>query len=513
VPATAGLGTEALPGMRPLEVFLSFANLTMIIALVVVRTPQPWLRYLAPVPLIVFVVQAFVEGRRWQLFPAYLLSVVLCLAWLFKFFSKSRFASHHGARRLVSGVGLGLSALILITSIALPLVLPVFKFPQPSGPYKIGTVTYHWVDTSRSEIFTADPNDHRELMAQIWYPVNASTHSSRAPYLDRDPRPLTAKLGRLVGAPDYIFEQMKYVTTNAVLSELLANDTPHFPVLIFLEGLNGYRQMNTFQVEQLVSHGYIVVAIDQPYTAASVSFPDGDEASVVSLDQMKPLIHQSYAPSQRAPVLNGKVLDKGIIPYLSQDVVFTINQLTAINDSDPTGMFSGRLDLQRIGVFGVSLGGIVVGDACRIDPRLRACLVMDAPMTTDVAMAGLTQPAMWMTRDAETMRLERRRSGGWSELDISEHQTTMRAAFHNAHSQSYFVEVPGMFHVNLTDIPYWSPLCQRLGITGPIDKRRAHRIINDYSLAFFDKALRDMPSELLEGRSTRYPEVILNEGR
>jgi hypothetical protein len=33
--------------------------------------------------------------------------------------------------------------------------------------------------------------------------------------------------------------------------------------------------MNTFQVEELVSHGYIIVAIDQPYAAASVVFPDG----------------------------------------------------------------------------------------------------------------------------------------------------------------------------------------------------------------------------------------------
>ena len=29
--------------------------------------------------------------------------------------------------------------------------------------------------------------------------------------------------------------------------------------------------MNTFQVEELVSHGYIVAAIDQPYAAAEWS--------------------------------------------------------------------------------------------------------------------------------------------------------------------------------------------------------------------------------------------------
>ena len=47
----------------------------------------------------------------------------------------------------------------------------------------------------------------------------------------------------------------------------MADDEPSYPVLIFLEGLGAFRQMSTFQVEELVSHGYIVVAIDQPYTA------------------------------------------------------------------------------------------------------------------------------------------------------------------------------------------------------------------------------------------------------
>jgi len=33
---------------------------------------------------------------------------------------------------------------------------------------------------------------------------------------------------------------------------------------MFLEGVTGFQQMNMFQGEELVSHGYIVVAIDQP---------------------------------------------------------------------------------------------------------------------------------------------------------------------------------------------------------------------------------------------------------
>ena len=38
--------------------------------------------------------------------------------------------------------------------------------------------------------------------------------------------------------------------------------------------------------------------------------------------------------------------------------------------SDPNGILKDKPDLQRIGAFGVSLGGIVVGEPCRIDSRL-----------------------------------------------------------------------------------------------------------------------------------------------
>ena len=131
-------------------------------------------------------------------------------------------------------------------------------------------------------------------------------------------------------------------------------------------------------------------------------------------------------------------------------------------------------------------------------------------MPVDVVKFGLQQPALWITRDAETMRLERRRSGGWSEADINEHQTSMRTVFDSSRAASYFLQVPGMFHVNLTDMPYWSPLLPWLGVTGPIDARRAHHIINAYSLSFFNRHLLGRTEVLMDAPASQYPEVILN---
>jgi pimeloyl-ACP methyl ester carboxylesterase len=491
--------------MRPLEILLSLANLLIFCILAIPRLGAiHWMGYLAPITVLIAGIQMLVEGPRWQMVPAYALTMIFFLIWLFGIVMPG--GIH--VNRLIAGVGVGLGVLGLAVSIALPTVLPVFHFPRPSGPYQIGTVTYHWVDTSRHEIFSADPNVHRELMAQVWYPAKENSSSARAPYV-QDASALSPGFARVLHLPGFTFDYWKYVTTNAAPSVPMATDKPSYPVLIFLTGMSGFRQSNTFQVQQLVSHGYIVAAIDQPYAAASVLFPDGHQITGWTRDQMQPLINQSLSPVEKAPILNGQPLKNGIIPYFAQDVSFTLDQLTALDRNDPNGILTGRLDLQRVGTFGISLGAMVAAEASHRDPRIKASLMMDAAMPADVVQAGLRQPSMWITRDADTMRLERQRAGGWSEADIAQTLTTMRVVFEESRpGDGYYVQVPDMFHINFTDAPYWSPLLPLLGLVGPINAQRAFDIVNAYSLAFFDRYLEGSPAALLDGPSKQYPEVL-----
>ena len=325
---------------------------------------------------------------------------------------------------------------------------------------------------------------------------------------------------RVQGLPEFLFRHFRYVTTNAMVSVAVAAAQARYPVLLFLEGAAGFRQMNTFQIEHLVSHGYIVVAIDQPGAAAAVVFPDGGHAVSLTLPQFRSMVKPSYMPgvsnAARTGVLlpNGSTLpDNSITPYLAQDVSFTLDQLVVLDRADPNGILTGKLDLARVGVFGVSLGGIVVGEACRREARLQACLVMDAAMSTDVVKAGLQQPSLWITRDAASMRLERQRAGGWPEAEIEAHLTSMRAVYQSLPGEGYFVRVPGMFHSNFTDVPNWTPLVRLWGLAGPIHAQRAHDIVNACTLAFFDRHLRGRPASLLDGPATQYPEAMFESRR
>ncbi len=489
--------------MRILEILLSIANLLTFCTL----TVEPlgavrWTEYAAPAGLVIAIMQIAKEGSRWQMLPSYALSIIFLLIWLL---GKLINGGVH-FQRVFFFLGVGLGVLILVISIVLPIILPVFHFAKPTGPYAIGTVTYHWVDMSRPELFTTDPNDHRELMAQVWYPAKNEPSAPRSPYiLDADT--VIPAASRLLNLPGFFLSHLKYVTTNAVTSAPISDDKSSYPVLIYLTGVDGFPSASTFQIENLVSHGYIVVGLDQPGVAASARFPDGRQISGWPRDQIQPLINQSIEPQPKAPTLLGKALPDGIIPYFAQDVSCTLDQLTDINKSDPKHILTGRLDLEHVGTFGVSLGGMNAAEACLKDPRLKACLIMDVWMPADVVKSGLQQPTMFITRDADTMRLERQRAGGWSENDIALTLNTMKALYNNLPRDGYYLQIPNMFHLNFTDLPYWSPIMSLVGMTGPINGQRGFDIVNAYSLAFFDKELKGQPSPFLNGPSKQYPEV------
>ncbi|MFG1605246.1 alpha/beta hydrolase family protein [Actinoplanes sp. NPDC049265] len=466
-----------------MEVTLIAANVLGVVLLVLRRPGRT--RWLLAVPAVA-AVQILAEGPRWQMVPAYAVAVAVPAA------ATLRPRTGRPARLGAGAVGL----VVLAASVALPVLVPVFRFPAPTGPYGIGTVTYHWVDATRPEPFTAAPDDHREIMAQVWYPATPAAGDTRAPYLE-DADAVTPVLGRLTGLPSFLLRHFRYVTTNAVEGAPVAGRTEAYPVLVFVSGLYGFRSVSTFQIQELVSRGYVVVGLDQPGVVATVRFPDGHQVDNLPFEKMDPLVDQSVEARPAAPELNGVPRPAGLVPFFAEDVRLTLDRLALVNAGDPYHRLAGRLDLDRTGVFGVSLGGRIAAESCLRDSRLKACLVMDDPVPAGVAAAGLRQPTMFLTRDAATMRLERERSGGWSEHDIAVTLGAMRTAFTKLSGGGYYVEIPGLFHVNFTDLPYWLPPSEQFGLSGPIGGRRGFAVVNAYTTAFFDEALRGRTSPVL----------------
>jgi hypothetical protein len=91
----------------------------------------------------------------------------------------------------------------------------------------------------------------------------------------------------------------------------------------------------------------------------------------------------------------------------------------------------------------------------------------------------------------------------------------MRRALGTVENTAYRATVRGAKHFNFAaDLGLYSPLLKFIKAFGPIDKPfgsidgyRMIKIINDYTLAFFDKHLKGEMSPLLDGPSPDYPDV------
>ncbi|MCL4250996.1 MAG: hypothetical protein KJ065_22795 [Anaerolineae bacterium] len=359
--------------------------------------------------------------------------------------------------RITVLVILGLMAFAFV-SLALQMA-----FPAPSGGYAVGHMSMHWADTTRAETVTDDPDDVREVVAEFWYPAEASTGEA-SPYFSN-----LGHLGSGLAASGEV-DPIEVFGLRFVRSETRLNAAPdrsgaRYPVVIFSPG-NGtnvefYQGVET----ELASHGYIVVGINHPYDVAAVELLDG-RIAVFPADQIPFEIQANAA----------YVADR--IAVRTADIVFALDQLERLY-AEPNNPFAGQLDLAHVGVMGHSLGGITAMQTCLADGRFKACANLDGlqaggPFSAERDFTPPLQPFMLLTK----------------ETDLGE---LITRSFVEAANRSYQVVIPGAHHTDFSDTGVLLP--SLLPVPGQAD--RIMELTRQYTLAFFDTTLKGQSGDLL----------------
>jgi predicted dienelactone hydrolase len=171
--------------------------------------------------------------------------------------------------------------------------------------------------------------------------------------------------------------------------------------------------------------------------------------------------------------------------------------------SDPTGTFVGKLDMQRVGLFGHSLGGATSLQVCHDDVRCKAGIDVDGAPLGSVVAEGVNKPFMFLlsaqieSSDAESTKVKADVKSIYGRLPPQERLS---------------VEIRGANHYLFSDdgallkSRIIAGLLRVIGVVG-IDGRRQLAVTAYCVHTFFDTFLKGENVLPLQISSPLYPEI------
>jgi penicillin G amidase len=385
------------------------------------------------------------------------------------------------------------------------LLNPIISFPETIGEYNVGTSAYYFLDETREETYTENPDDNRELNVRVWYPTDATT-GTKAPYFSEALGQAIAPLVDPTEDENDIAQVVQALPTNSFLNAPVAEAETEYPVLLFSHGLGGLPEIYTTQAEALASEGYVVVSINHTYDSSVSVFDDG---RVIPQDATLTELATGTTDLTETEVFE---LIAQSVDIRAEDAQFILDELGDINaGDDPLEILTGKLNLDKVGILGHSLGGATAAETLALDERFLAGINQDGGLFGRNANASLTQPFMFINADRTNALQE--------EIPFFELQ---QAFLDNLKGDGYGISIADTEHNSFTDLPFLISSVENAGISldeiagltdllegSEIDPERALEITNDYTTAFFNRYLKDLDSSLLNERVIKYPDVEL----
>lgn len=300
--------------------------------------------------------------------------------------------------------------------------------PKPAGEFNIGFTNLDLVDITRKEVYSEDPlHKHRELVIDAWYPVNKNTSGVRVDFFGPLSTFVKNDISRLENQPISLFAHFDALKSHALFNMPLSDKYASYPVIIFSPGFGSPARLYTSLCEELASQGYIVFALNYPYITSPVIFHDG----------------RVIAPTKKFEQFKGdkEKKDQATLEEMEtwiKDMRFLVDQLAVINKNDK---FSGKLNLNKIGVCGHSLGGAAAINMSRNDDRIKACCNLDGRLRGVDAEVGFSTPLMVVLSDRQDLSSQK------------ETQSINRLISHMT-NDAYMLMIKATNHGSFTDFDY-----------------------------------------------------------
>lgn len=330
------------------------------------------------------------------------------------------------------GIGRGIVRLLLNTMIYLLALLPAFLFPQykslpVTGSYKVEEAEFTYVDEKRLETFS-DTGENRSVTVKFWYP----------------------------------------------------SEEGDYPLILFSHGAFGVIDSNYSTCMELASHGYVVASIGHPYHGMFIRDTNG-KVTLASKEFVEEIYEMnSDESSEETTYLNSQEWLK----VRTGDMTFVIDTILNKSEAREEGPFS-RVDKERIGLFGHSLGGAASVQLGRERKDIDAVIDLEGSMLGEcigfengkeilneepypIPLLDINSKKVYdMAKEAP--------GNGYVNFFVGERALSYQEViFHDAG------------HLNFTDLPIVAPPLARLLGIGTVDARECIENVNHVVLTFFN---------------------------
>ena len=194
-----------------------------------------------------------------------------------------------------------------------------------------------------------------------------------------------------------------------------------------------------------------------------------------------------------------------------KDSIFVLDKVEEINKTK-TEKFYTKLDVNRIGMLGHSVGGIAAAHTCGIDARCKAGINMVGPILESCKPRPFDKPFMFLLGNEETKIFKNPITEevigelGLTKQTADDHgfNETYRTAYNigipellqSIHHDTYKITFKGLDHMDFCDFMWLKhfPLFQKHNVnflSNALDGYKSTHIANDYIIYFFDTYLKE----------------------
>lgn len=359
---------------------------------------------------------------------------------------------------------------------------------------RIGRKTRLLTDTNRKELLNGT-DEKRSIMISMFYPADENlADTKQAFYMDlfypREEEFIKRFSGRKNSAGQQLNESyLRSIKINSFNNIPISEKRKLYPVIIFSPGLGMDRDCIIYNIEKLVTEGYIVFTLGHLYEADFIILPDGR-----IVEKAKQIAVSSFDEKQK------------LIDIRKEDILFFLDELNILNHEEE--VINGKLDLSKIGIMGHSLGGAAVFNAALEDTRIKAVIMLDGSLQyfnlgKDISAGKrLNTPLLNFRRGTIDYAEEMKKAIELNMIStddeefkkriVMRHQTLIGQIKGQEELWKYltgyksFIKLENSEHLTFTD---WPVIYNQEMENGKLPVKKAHEIISQITTRFYNEFL------------------------